>query len=215
MILGRQRCPEVSGLYASSEFCISSPRSNTNTTNLSLCIAVAAAAGAVVSTMDGRMEPAAKNEIYTVRNLRCSRSVYLEIVQRVESRWDYVHAPLFHNVVFHIPDRVACALHYLTHADGYESTAALFGISLGSARVYTIQICEVLNSYLKETVSLPKSPVVWETIRQGFEQIAGIPHVYGAIDGSLIPIKRFADFEGCGSLQAIYVLLHSIGEPKR
>ena len=30
----------------------------------------------------------------------------------------------------------------------------------------------------------------------GYENKSGFPNVYGAIDGSLIPVKRFADFMG-------------------
>ncbi|ETV77180.1 hypothetical protein H257_09066 [Aphanomyces astaci] len=44
-----------------------------------------------------------------------------------------------------------------------------------------------------------RSPItnhfVWELVREGFEE-HGFPNAYGAIDGSLIQVKRFDDFYG-------------------
>ena len=50
--------------------------------------------------------------------------------------------------------------------------------------------------YLRDTIRLPANISEWEEIRKGFETMAGMPNVYDAIDGSLIPIKRFAQYMG-------------------
>ena len=120
-----------------------------------------------------------------------------KIVAKIEASWCKVHQPLHHNTVFGIPDRVACCLHYLTHSDGYKSTGALLGISTTRVRVYCRQVIQILVScHLSSTVCLPKTHHEWATTRNDFEKIAGMSDVYGAIDGSLIRIKRFQNFAG-------------------
>ncbi|KAH9067311.1 hypothetical protein Ae201684P_021471 [Aphanomyces euteiches] len=196
-----------------------------------LCAAVIVAASVVVS--DGRCLTKSRQNVYAFqndkwgqvkenaqsegwfrRNLRCSRSTYETIVQRVADKWCYVHerlhhntvfgiddrvamALLHHNTVFGIDDRVAMALQYLTHADGYDPTAEIFGISKTRAYMYVCQVVLFVNKcFLSRTVRLPNDSAEWEEIRRGFEMKAGFPNCYGALDGSLIPIKRFADFDG-------------------
>ncbi|CAK4746168.1 hypothetical protein LEN26_009695 [Aphanomyces euteiches] len=179
-----------------------------------LCAAVIVAASVVVS--DGRCMAKSRQNVYAFRNnkwgqvkenaqsegwfrrnLRCSRSTYETIVQRVADKWCYVHERLHHNTVFGIDDRVAMALHYLTHADGYDQTAEIFGTSKTRAYMYVCQVVLVVNKcFLSRTVRLPNNSAEWEEIRRGFEMKAGFPNCYGTLDGSLIPIKRFADFDG-------------------
>ncbi len=131
------------------------------------------------------------------RHLRCDRVVFAVIARRIEDAWTRIHPAPYHNTVFCIADRVACYLHYLTHADGYETTGVVFGVSKTQARLYCRQVAKVLTGiYLRETIQLPTTAVEWEEIRQGMEEIAGFPNAYGAIDGSLISVKRFADFMG-------------------
>lgn len=49
---------------------------------------------------------------------------------------------------------------------------------------------------MKETVRLPSTTDKWNSIKDGFESICGLPDCYGAIDGSLIAIHRFNVFDG-------------------
>ena len=56
---------------------------------------------------------------------------------------------------------------------------------------------KVLNTcYKGSTITKPSTTDGWNTIKEGFQQIAGFPNVIGAIDGTLIAIKRFKDKEG-------------------
>ncbi|DAZ96029.1 TPA: hypothetical protein N0F65_000024, partial [Lagenidium giganteum] len=45
-------------------------------------------------------------------------------------------------------------------------------------------------------VRLPQTSTEWQAILEGFEDIAGVPYVCGAIDCTLINVPRFADWEG-------------------
>jgi len=184
-------------------------------TNAVVCTAVVAAVLAVVATLDGRSNRAPRQNTYTVpsitwqtvqnkprmdawftRYLRCTKATFLRIALRVEDHWEEIHKPLHHNTNFLVQDRVAVTLHYLTHSDGYDSTAALFGISKTRTFEYCRQVYQVLTfSILPDVIHLPRTSEDWEAIRLGFET-HGFPNVYGAMDGSLIPIKRFERFEG-------------------
>ncbi|ETV66984.1 hypothetical protein H257_16674 [Aphanomyces astaci] len=183
--------------------------------NAAICAAVVAAVQAVVSH-DGRNNPGPKVHKIVVPNsswetvktnpgydqwfrryLRCRRSVFTTIARKVDAKWTQVHGRLYHNTAILVDDRVACAMHYLTHADGYDATALVFRISKTMVRTYTLQVCQVLcQCYLADAVGMPTSQAAWETIRGGFEDVAGVPNAYGAIDGTLIAIKRFTDYNG-------------------
>ena len=185
-------------------------------TNVAVCAAVIAAAAAVVASLNGHENRESPSEEISVRsdkwpkirddprrdgwyrqNLRCGRYVFLQIVENVQVSWTKVHPALHHNTVFGIADRVACCIHYLTHNTGYETIGEIFGISKTRCYNYCLQVMQVLTEcHLSDTVALPKTPSEWSRIEEGFERLAGMPNVYGAIDGSLIPIKRLADFDG-------------------
>ncbi|ETV69526.1 hypothetical protein H257_14762 [Aphanomyces astaci] len=136
------------------------------------------------------------HDAWFIRHLRCTRGTYQRICQNVEVAWQRVHPPLHHHNTMSVNDGVACTLHYLAHSDGYESTAALFGISKTRAYEYCNQVTLVIQlCYVLETIVLPSSRDEWEVVRVGFEE-HGFPNAYGAIDGSLIQVKRFEDFYG-------------------
>ncbi|KAF0703994.1 hypothetical protein AaE_015158 [Aphanomyces astaci] len=182
---------------------------------ISVCVAVAVAFDAVFSTLDGRsfrapitnhfvipsntwtiVQNSPIHDAWFIRHLRCTRGTYQRICQNVEVAWQRVHPPLHHHNTMSVNDRVACTLHYLTHSGGYESTAALFGISKTRAYEYCNQVALVIQlCYVLETIVLPSSREEWEVVRVGFEE-HGFPNAYGAIDGSLIQVKRFEDFYG-------------------
>jgi len=177
--------------------------------------AVLAAVAAVLAAIDGRsfrrpvenhfvvpsntwptVKTTPRLGAWFVRHLRCTRATFDHVVANVETAWTRAHPPRHHNNTFGIDDRVACALHYLTHADGYESTAALFGISKTRAYEYCNQVFLVIQlCFVRETIAMPSTHEGWEEIRVGFEA-HGFPNVYGAINGSLITVKRFEDFTG-------------------
>ena len=67
-----------------------------------------------------------------------------------------------------------------------------YKISTTRAFFYIRQVMRVLIlGYKNETIKMPSSHEQWAAIMEGFETIGGIPQVCGAIDGSLIQVKRY------------------------
>lgn len=130
------------------------------------------------------------------RNFSCSPAAFDAIVIRIEDRWEHVNSLPHHNAVFSIKDRVAVTLSYLTHSDGFADAGQVFGISESRAHSYVSQVVSVLLLYLEESIHLPNTCGEWAINAFGFETISGIPNVVGAIDGSLVKVKRFHDHEG-------------------
>jgi hypothetical protein len=59
------------------------------------------------------------------------------------------------------------------------------------AFTFTTQVVEAINLYREDVISLPKTAAEWNEIREGFKERPGhFPGAVGAIDGSLIRIKR-------------------------
>lgn len=125
-----------------------------------------------------------------VRELRCKKQTFLWIVQKVEDRWRQIHKYPHHNSVFKVVDRVAVTMHYITHADGYDQAGSIFGMGKSSVFRYVKEVIEVLITYSKEVISLPSSREEWVSISEGFEKVQGFPNVCGAIDGTLIRVKK-------------------------
>ncbi|KAF0738933.1 hypothetical protein Ae201684P_015329 [Aphanomyces euteiches] len=143
----------------------------------SIIVAAVALSAASAATFDMRSSRAPNKRQYAVRsktwqgikvgsgsdgwikrNLRCSRQVFMKIVSLVNMKWSNFHAPLHHNTVFGIEDRVAITLHYSTHSDGLDQTAQLFGTSKTRGHVYIYQVIYILNKfYLREVVALPRT----------------------------------------------------------
>jgi hypothetical protein len=48
----------------------------------------------------------------------------------------------------------------------------------------------------RDAIHLPQTSQEWAEVATAFESQCGVPNVVGAIDGSLIRIKRFQDHEG-------------------
>jgi hypothetical protein len=88
--------------------------------------------------------------------------------------------------------------------------------------VYVKEVIVVLRvRYLRDTIKLRREEEQWFEIMEGFERICGVPDVCGAMDGSLVLVKRFficcshtyrfKDFEGwyshkhtpCFNVQAV------------
>ncbi|ETV64339.1 hypothetical protein H257_18758 [Aphanomyces astaci] len=167
-----------------------------------VCAAVLAAVTAALTPFDGRSNrgPIENNFVvpnntwllvksttslnaWFTRHLRCPRPTFNRIVDSIGTAWPTVHPALHHLNRFGIDDRVACTLHYLTHSDGYESTAALFGISKTRAYEYCNQVFAVVQlCFVLDTISMPTTHAQWEDIRTGIEAY-GFPNAYDAIDG--------------------------------
>jgi hypothetical protein len=111
----------------------------------------------------------------------------------IESKWKRLP---HHNAVFSIQKRVAVTLHFLCNEGSYYLSGAVFGISKTMAHTYVDEVIKVLNLYFIDTITLPKTKSQMQKVISGFENICGVPNVVGAVDGTLIPIHRFADFEG-------------------
>jgi hypothetical protein len=102
------------------------------------------------------------NDGWFQRQFRCSKSAFNKIVERVEARWHMVNTVPHWNAVFSIRDRVAATMHYLTHSDGCDQSALVFGTAcfsiylfvkgMGKSSVhrYVRQVIEVINLYTNE-----------------------------------------------------------------
>ena len=117
--------------------------------------------------------------------MRCSGRSFETIVTMVERHWEEVNAPLGQNAYFQIRDRVAATLHYLTHPDAFNELNAVFGMSKASAVRYVWQVINVLLVKLgPKSIRLPQTDEERVQSAKEFEEIAGIPNVAGAIDGT-------------------------------
>ncbi|KAE8884032.1 hypothetical protein PF003_g31889 [Phytophthora fragariae] len=181
------------------------------------CVVVAAAlAAAVAATHDGRHSREPSTAVWSTRTcpwdsvrgnvlfcgwyrryLRCTFANFKTIVGRIEAKWTDINLPLGSNAVFDIETRVGVTLFYLTHEGSYQVAGSFFGASKAQAIAHVDQVVAILNScYLEVTVRLPQTLHVWHVVSMGFERVYGVPNVAGAIDGSLFPVHRFADYEG-------------------
>ncbi|OQR84084.1 hypothetical protein ACHHYP_13921 [Achlya hypogyna] len=131
------------------------------------------------------------------RYLRCSRSAFFAIAKRLLTTWPLMHPPIHHLSIFAIEDRLAVALYYLTHCDGYDCTGLIFGIGKTKAYMFTKEVLDLIQlHHLQATIAAPATIEGWQQISDGFKRIAGLPRVFGAVDGSLVMIRRFRQHEG-------------------
>ncbi|KAE9252988.1 hypothetical protein PF004_g1695 [Phytophthora fragariae] len=157
------------------------------------CVVVAAAlAAAVAATHDVRRDRGPSTAVWSTRTCPWDST----IVGRSEAKWTDINSPLGSNAVFDIETRVGVTLFYLTHEGSYQVAGSFFGASKAQAIAHMDQVVAVLNScYLESTVRLPQTLHEWHVVSI-FERVCGVPNVVGAIDGSLFPVRRFADYEG-------------------
>ena len=99
-----------------------------------------------------------------------------------------------HKVTFR--KAVAITICYLSIESGYQTVAALFGHSKARCVEVSNAILMALNSLIPRVVQLPGQEEEWQQIADGFKKISGLPHIAGAIDGSLIEILRASEHEG-------------------
>jgi hypothetical protein len=123
-----------------------------------VCTVTAIAASIVA--LDGRRYPATRTNDYVendssvwpsvranpnqnawfVRYLRCSRSTFFRIADRLVLIWSDVHPALHHAAHFDVIDRTAVALYYLSHCDGFACAALVFGIGKTKVYIYVMEI---------------------------------------------------------------------------
>lgn len=125
--------------------------------------------------------------------MRCDKRTFLSIAALVRQHWV---ARVHHNAKHDITKRVAVTMVYLSSGGTIDNAASLMGMSKTSATVYINQVLAVLTRMAKERIRMPTTHQEIESIRAGFEGIAGFPDVIGAVDSSLIRTNRPADHEG-------------------
>ena len=82
-------------------------------------------------------------------HLRCTYESFIFISTQIECHWLEVNGPLGNNAHFLIRDRVAVALHYLTHPGAFNETSQVFGMGKASAIRYLWEVVRVINFCLK------------------------------------------------------------------
>jgi hypothetical protein len=131
------------------------------------------------------------------RELRCCRDSFNIIVTKVEDQWTAVHKPLDCRAIFTIRERVGVTLYHLAHTSTYAQSGDVFGMSKSRAMLYVDQVIQVLiTCYRNATIFLPKCANEWKEIEDAFEERYGIPHILGAIDGTLLRVQRYNEHEG-------------------
>ncbi|XP_072943516.1 uncharacterized protein [Epargyreus clarus] len=83
--------------------------------------------------------------------------------------------------------RLALTLRYLATGDSYKSLHYLFKVSTPAISQIIPEVCQAINSVLKDQIKLPQSPAEWLSIEAGFRR--KFPRCVGAIDGKHIVIK--------------------------
>lgn len=126
------------------------------------------------------------------RHLRCTKETFNAVVDKIRQR----HPGIHHNARSNLRIRVACTLHYFSHPGALKDTAALFGISTTSVHRYLDEVTSLIDSYRDTVIRWPDNERAWSEVATGFKAIAGVPNVVGAIDGSLIDIKRITNYQG-------------------
>ncbi|KAE9026607.1 hypothetical protein PR001_g11042 [Phytophthora rubi] len=126
------------------------------------------------------------------KKLRCGKASFLRIYKEVAASMDRRPAA---NCNTSLIKRVALTMPYLAVGSTMDQAASAMGVSRPIAVVYINEILEVLVKMAKRNVVMPSLEELC-AVEKGFEAIASVPGVVGAIDGTLIKIPRPRDFEG-------------------
>ncbi len=84
------------------------------------------------------------NEGWFKRHLRCTRSSFDAVVHRIGARWLEINEPIGGKSHFNLQDRVAVAIHYFSHADGYAATGAFMG---KQSKQYLNFLCSLIYKF--------------------------------------------------------------------
>ncbi|CAC5426493.1 unnamed protein product [Mytilus coruscus] len=120
-------------------------------------------------------------------------------ISQIKSTWENIQTEnqykykqkLKNKKIIYLDNQVMVTLRFLANGDFLSKTADIHGISKASAsrciEEVTSSICKRLNN-----IKLPKGNAEIDAIKEGFYTIhaIGFPNVYGAVDGTLIPLQR-------------------------
>nr|XP_039248887.1 protein ALP1-like [Styela clava] len=121
-----------------------------------------------------------------IENFRVSWSTFQYIVEQVRPymspKQNWVRPPL------PVEKRVAVALYKLASCCEYRVVANIFGIAKCTVHACVYQFCRVFTDYIaKQHIAFPSDIEAIEISERIFK-VHSFPHVYGAIDGTHIPI---------------------------
>lgn len=97
---------------------------------------------------------------------------------------------------YDLEDKVAATLLYLMTEGSFAFAGQFIGMSKTRTITYATEIIEIICQWKNSTISIPKTDREWTRNADGFEELTGMPNCVDAIDGTLIEMKRFQDFEG-------------------
>ncbi|XP_075556579.1 uncharacterized protein LOC142588636 [Dermacentor variabilis] len=129
-------------------------------------------------------------------NFRMSRASFYELVSLMRDymspKSGWVRAPL------PLEKRVAIALYKLASCCEYRNVANQFGVHKSTVKKCFYMFCRALTKYYLKTFIMLPSAQEATAIARNFELRCHLPQVFGAIDGTHIPItapkKGYRDF---------------------
>ncbi|DBA03886.1 TPA: hypothetical protein N0F65_004576 [Lagenidium giganteum] len=92
--------------------------------------------------------------------------------------------------------RVGLKLLYMAGAETIYNAGQRVGIGKSQFVKYVHEVAAVLAAIADEEVCPPTNEQHRHEVREGFKRICGFPMTVGALDGTLIEIVRFANFDG-------------------
>ncbi|KAE9332056.1 hypothetical protein PF008_g15123 [Phytophthora fragariae] len=92
--------------------------------------------------------------------------------------------------------RVAVTLYNLNSMGGFREAAQTFGVSKSWTITAVNAMLRAISNDYKRFIHLPLSLEEWHAEQEAFEMRAGVPLVCAAVDGTLIDLNRFEDYEG-------------------
>ncbi|KAG0414043.1 hypothetical protein HPB47_008812 [Ixodes persulcatus] len=129
-------------------------------------------------------------------NFRMTRAFFNELVSHVapfmSSKPDCVRAPV------PLEKRVAIALYKMASCCEYRVVRNQFGVRKSTVKKYVYMFCRtIVKYYLRDYIRLPSTEEA-ENISRNFEARCHLPQIFGAIDGTHVPIlapkKGYRDF---------------------
>ncbi|KAE9199582.1 hypothetical protein PF005_g15676 [Phytophthora fragariae] len=79
---------------------------------------------------------------------------------------------------------------------GFREAAQTFGVSKSWTITAVNAMLRAISNDYKRFIHLPLSLEEWHAEQEAFEMRAGVPLVCAAVDGTLIDLNRFEDYEG-------------------
>jgi hypothetical protein len=92
--------------------------------------------------------------------------------------------------------KLAVLLSYLSTGLSHSQNGSIFGVGKTASVKYCQFIISLLMKIRKDVIFFPAEPSALREIASDFYSLFGFPNVAGAIDGTIVPITRPADYEG-------------------